>query len=114
MALLLGDIVRRQARYRGGRTAYVIGARRVTYRELDTTANRLAHLLRHLGVRHGDRVATLARNRWEYPAIYFALAKLGAIHVPVSFRYREGEIRYVLEHSEASVAFYAEEFAAVV
>src|SRR2546427_5414179 len=51
-------------------------------------ANRLAHALRALGVGRGDRVATLAENRVEYPAIYFALAKLGAIHVPVNFRYR--------------------------
>jgi fatty-acyl-CoA synthase len=85
----------------------------VTYRCLDETANRLAHVLRGLGVRRGDRVATLARNRVEYPAIYFAAAKLGAIHVPVSFRYRAGEIRYVLTQSETSVLLVAAEFTEV-
>ena len=88
MALLLGEIVRRQARHRPERSAYVIGPERVTYRRLNAMANRLAHALRALGVGRGDRVATLAENRVEYPAIYFALAKLGAIHVPVNFRYR--------------------------
>src|SRR5215510_4627546 len=114
MPLLLGEIVRRQARYRPHRTAYVIGERRVTYRELDATTNRLAHALRALGVRHGDRVATLATNRVEYPAIYFACAKLGAIHVPVNFRFRAGEVRYVLAQSEASVWLHADAHADVV
>ena len=114
MALLLGDIIRRHARHRPGRTAYVIGAERVTYRRFDAMTNRLAHALRALGVRRGDRVATLAPNRIEYPAIYFAVAKLGAIHVPVNFRYRAGEVRYVLEHSESSVLLHADAFADLV
>src|SRR5712691_9491650 len=114
MALLLGEILRRQARYRGERTAYVVGRHRVTYAQFDAMANRLAHALRALGVRRGDRVATLAPNRLEYPAIYFAVAKLGAIHVPVNFRYRAGEGRYVLAQSEASVLLHAARFAGTV
>src|SRR5213079_1380599 len=114
MALLLGEIVRRRARHRPEKTAYVIGSERVTYRRLDAMANRLAHALRALGVGRGDRVATLAENRVEYPAIYFAAAKLGAIHVPVNFRYRTGEVRYVLAQSEASVLLHADRFAGTV
>jgi len=113
VALLIGELLRRHARYRGARTAYVIGARRVTYRELDAMANRLAHALRALGVGHGDRVATLAPNRVEYPAIYFATAKLGAIHVPLNFRWRAGEVRYALAQSASSVLLYADELASV-
>ncbi len=114
MALLLGEIVRRQARHRPERSAYVIGPERVTYRRLNAMANRLAHALRALGVGRGDRVATLAENRVEYPAIYFAVAKLGAIHVPVNFRYRAGEVRYVLAQSEVSVLLHADRFAGIV
>ena len=114
MPLLLGEIVRRQARHRPERTAYVIGPERVTYGRLNAMANRLAHALRALGVGRGDRVATLAENRVEYPAIYFAVAKLGAIHVPVNFRYRAGEVRYVLAQSEASVLLHADRFAGIV
>ncbi|HJQ85772.1 MAG TPA: AMP-binding protein [Candidatus Binatia bacterium] len=114
MALLLGEIVRRHARQRPEKTAYVIGAHRVSYRRLDESANRLAHALRARGVGRGDRVATLAPNRVEYPAIYFALARLGAIHVPINFRWRAGEVRYALGQSESSVLLYADEYAAVV
>jgi len=114
MALLLGEIVRRHARHRPGRTAYVIGPHRVTYQHLNELANRFAHALRALGVHRGDRVATLALNRLEYPAIYFAVAKLGAIHVPLNFRYRADELRYALTQSESSVLFYGGAFAGVV
>jgi acyl-CoA synthetase (AMP-forming)/AMP-acid ligase II len=114
MALLLGEVVRRQARYRPGRIAYVIGSARVTYAELNATTNRLAHVLAALGVGHGDRVATLAENRVEYPAIYFAVAKLGAIHVPLNFRWRAGEVRYALAQSGASVLLHADTHAGVV
>ena len=110
MALLLGEIVRRQARHRGERTAYVIGAERVTYRRLNALANRFAQALRGLGVGRGDRVATLAMNRVEYPAIYFAVAKLGAIHVPLNFRWKAAEVRYALGQSEASVLLVARDF----
>jgi fatty-acyl-CoA synthase len=110
MPLLLGDVVRRQARWRPERTAYVVGPRRVTYAQLNTLANRFAHLLRGLGVERGDRVATLAGNRLEYPAIYFAAAKLGAVHVPLNTRWQSGEVRYGLAHSEARVLLVARDF----
>ena len=50
-------------------------------------------------MRPGDRVAVLARNCPEYVWLYFALAKLGAVLVPVNFWYRSGEIEYTLRQS---------------
>jgi fatty-acyl-CoA synthase len=110
MPLLLGEIVRRHARWRPDRTAYVIGPHRVTYRQLNALANRFAHALRGLGVGRGDRVATLSPNRLEYPAIYFAVAKLGAIHVPLNVRWKPDELRYALAQSEARLLLAAREF----
>jgi fatty-acyl-CoA synthase len=111
--LLLGDIIRRHARYRGAKTAYVIGDRRVSYAAFHTRANRVAHVLAAHGVRHGDRVAVLADNDPEYPVLYFAAARLGAILVPVNTRLQAMEIRYILEQSESSVLVYGPERAAV-
>jgi fatty-acyl-CoA synthase len=113
--LLLGEIVRRHARYRGGRLAYVLDhadgrTERVTYAELDDGANRLAHVLAGLGVRRGDRVAILAQNCVEYPATYFACCKLGAIVVPVNTRYKRDEIRHAIEYAEARIALVGPEF----
>jgi fatty-acyl-CoA synthase len=114
MALLLGDLLRRHASRSPDKTAYVVGPHRVSYRRFNEMANRLAHALGARGVRRGDRVATLAQNRLEYPAIYFALAKLGAIHVPVNFRYRANEVRYTLAQSESHTMFVAAEYTDLV
>src|SRR6185436_12013794 len=99
--LVLGDILRRHAQVRGAKTAYVVGAERVTYAEFHALSNRLAHALERLGVRRGDRVAVLAPNRVEYPVIYFGILKLGAIVVPVNARFTAAEVANVVHHAEA-------------
>ena len=85
--LVLGDILRRHAAVRGDKTAYVVGADRLTYGAFHARSNQLARALARLGVRRGDRVAVLATNRVEYPIVYFAAIKLGAIVVPVNARF---------------------------
>jgi acyl-CoA synthetase (AMP-forming)/AMP-acid ligase II len=110
--LLLGDIVRRQAAVRGGKTAYVIGDERVTYAELHRRSNRLANALSGLGVRRGDRVAVLSGNRVEYPIVYFAVLKLGAIVVPVNARFTADEVAFVVDHAEAETFVVAGEHVA--
>lgn len=113
--LLLGEIIRRHARYRGSHLAYVLDhadgqAERVTYAEFNAGTNRLAHVLLAAGVRRGDRVAILAHNCIEYPWLYFACCKLGAIAVPVNTRYRRGEIQHAIDFAEASVVVVGPEF----
>lgn len=113
--LLLGEMVRRHARYRGRRLAYVLdhaGGRteRVTYAELDAGANRLAHVLAARGVRRGDRVAILAHNCVEYPWTYFACCKLGAIVVPVNTRNKRDETRHAIDFAEARIALVGPDF----
>jgi len=112
--LLLGDILRRHARARGGKTAYVVGGERVTYAAFHARSNQLARALRRLGVGRGDRIAVLAVNRSEYPVVYFAAIKLGAIVVPVNARFTAQEVAYVVGHAEAETFCVAGEFAALV
>ena len=109
--LVLGDILRRHAQVRGGKTAYVIGDERVTYAAFHARSNQLARALARLGVGRGDRVAVMATNRVEVPIIYFAVLKLGAIVVPVSARFTENEVATVVGHAEADTFLVAPEFA---
>jgi fatty-acyl-CoA synthase len=74
-------------------------ADQASYRELNERVNRLANALR---VAKGERVAVLGRNSLRYVVVYFALAKLGAVMVPVNFWYRAEEIRYTLQQSGAT------------
>ena len=112
--LLLGDILRRHAAVRGEKTAYVVGTDRVTYGEFHRRSNRLAHALARLGVRRGDRVAVLATNRVEYPILYFAVLKLGAIVVPVNARFTADEVAHVVGRAEAATFFFGGESASLV
>jgi fatty-acyl-CoA synthase len=112
--LLLGDILRRQARVRGDQTAYILGTDRVSYRAFQTRSNQLARALQRLGVRRGDRVAVLASNRVEYPLVYFASIKLGAIVVPVNARFTAAEVVAVVKHCGAETLFFSGEHAPLV
>ncbi len=106
--------MRRHARVRPRKVAYVVGTARVTYAEFNATANRLAHALRALGVGRGDRVAILANNCAAYPPAYFACSKLGAILVPVNARFKDDEMHYVVEQSESMALLYGPDFASAI
>lgn len=66
--------------------------RRLTYRAFETRVAQSAGALHALGVGAGDRVALLCRNRIEFFEILFALARLGAIGVPLNWRMPMAEL----------------------
>lgn len=102
-----GDWPTRQALRNAHRTAYVDAASGATtsWSELEERTNRLADALSRKGVRRGDRVATLTLNSPQMMEVFFAVAKLGAITVPVNFRLSAPEVAYVLNDSGAIVLF---------
>ena len=99
--LTLGEIIRRSARPGtfGPKVALVEGERRLTYAEVNERVNRVAHVLLGLGLRRGDRVAVLGKNSAEHVAIIFALAKVGAVNVPLNVWYKGDEIVYAAGQS---------------
>ena len=100
--MTMSDQLARHARTRGGEVAFVFGSVRLTYREIDERASRLANVLRERGVRPGDRVALFALNSLEVFETYFAIARLGAISVPLNFRLAAAEVSYVLTDCQAT------------
>lgn len=72
-----------------------------TYAQMQGWSNRLAAGLSALGIRAGDRVAVVLANYPEFVAIKFAIARIGAVMVPVNFLNRRDELAYVLRQSEA-------------
>jgi long-chain acyl-CoA synthetase len=74
----------RHARYRPHHTAVVFEGRRYSHRELNSRINRLANALCALGLRRGDKVATILDNSLEVLEIYQAVAKTGMVVVPLS------------------------------
>ena len=104
--ITVGQLVSLRARTHGATVAVDVFERgeRVTYAEMDRWSNRYAHARRSFGVRKGDRIGVMVPNRIEYPILWFAFAKLGAILVPINTRYTPREIEYVLSDTQACFA----------
>lgn len=79
------------ARY-GDKTAIVSGDSRLSYSELDKASNKIAHALLEMGVKRGDRVATLLSNSPEFVATFFGIVKTGAIAVTLDPQYKPDEL----------------------
>ena len=83
--------------------ALISAASRWTWNELDTRTNNLAANLLALGLRRGERVASLMPNRGGLLIHYIACIKAGLVAVPLNYRYMPPEIDHALAVSEASI-----------
>lgn len=99
----LGDILRRSAARTPAKTAIICGEVRWSYAEFDRLADALASGLAQLAIGKGTPVAILARNSHAFAAMRFALARLGAILVPVNYMLKPTEVAYILRHSGAEM-----------
>ena len=84
--------------------------RRFTFAELNQRSNRTANSLLAMGIEPGDRVATLLKNGIEFLESYFAIAKIGAVMVPVNWRLVANEIDYILNDCGAKVLIFDADF----
>jgi acyl-CoA synthetase (AMP-forming)/AMP-acid ligase II len=94
------DIFKRNARVFRNRTAIQSEDRRITFGELYDRVNAVAGWLVSKGVRPGDRIAVLTKNRPEFFIMAGAIAAARAIMVPINFRLSADEIGYNLTDTE--------------
>ena len=76
---------------------------RVTYGEMATRAKAMAAALDRLGVGPGERVAVVSHNAGRLLTAFFGVSGWGRVLVPVNFRLAAEEVRYIVEHSGATV-----------
>jgi fatty-acyl-CoA synthase len=107
----LGSWTARRARMTPDSVALVQGSRMTTYAQLHDRATRLAHGLRSRGITRGDRVAFLGLNSIDLVETMFAVARLGAIFVPVNTRLAPPELRRVLSDSGTRLLIWQQPFA---
>src|SRR6476620_527483 len=93
----------------GDKVATVFHNGEVTYDQVKETADLIARGFLSLGIGKGDKVAIWMAGYAEWAYVYFALARIGAVMVPVNTRYRPDEIKYVLNKSKASFLVFKEE-----
>ncbi|MBM9461186.1 AMP-binding protein [Nocardioides sp. zg-536] len=108
------EVLRGQALRRGQREALVDGEERWTYAELDADVDRHAAALLAAGVTPADLVGILGRNSATYLLELLALARIGAIAVPLNWRLHPSEQSYVLRQAGITALAYDDEFAGLV
>jgi fatty-acyl-CoA synthase len=94
----------------GDREAVIDGQRRMSYRMINRRVNQLARYLQIAGIRYGDRCAILAYNSLEFVEVIFAMAKLGAILIPLNWRLAPAELAFILKDSETETLFFDPSF----
>lgn len=90
------------------------GSFRLTYRELNESCNRLANAFITAGVEKGERVGLLLMNSREFMEAYYALAKIGAVVVPLNWRLVADELEFILKDSGTKRLIFGDEFVETV
>ena len=93
------------------REALYAEGRRLTFREFDERANRLAHHFVASGIGRGDHVGCHMMNGTEYLETMYALFKIRAVPINVNFRYVQEELRYLYADANLVGLVYDTEFA---
>ena len=101
----LNQILKRGLKTKPHDLALVSAQARWTWQELDDASENLATNLLGLGLRTGDRVASLMPNRAALVVHYLACMKAGLVATPLNYRYTPPEIDHALEVSQAAILF---------
>ncbi len=96
----LADLLHRSAQRVPNKLALVYGQERLSFAALDDKVNRCANALAAKGVTQGDHIALLSHNNLGFVVTRFALARLGAVMVPINFMLNASEVAYILGNGE--------------
>ena len=99
----LGEFIRQRAESLGDKLAcdWFQDKRQLTYQQLHESADRLASSLLHMGMRKGCHVAIMLPSVPETMISWTAIARLGAVMVPINTAYTPTELSFVLNDSDA-------------
>ncbi|MCK5311964.1 MAG: AMP-binding protein, partial [Desulfobacteraceae bacterium] len=91
------------------------GRKTFTWKEFNDEINRLANYLsKEMGVEHGDYVMHLQNDSLNWLVTYFAIIRLGAVVVPLNFRFESSDILYAAKVCDPKVFIFGSEFLGVV
>jgi acyl-CoA synthetase (AMP-forming)/AMP-acid ligase II len=114
MALNIADLFEHAVDAAPDKPAVKVGDRTVTYAELESEANRLAHYLQSQGVKAGDHVAVYAKNSIEHVIAVLAIVKIRAVNINVNYRYVEGELNYLFDNADVVALIHERTYAPLV
>jgi amino acid adenylation domain-containing protein len=97
------ELFEKQAEQRGDAAALVFEDQRLTYRQLNSSANQLAGYLRRKGIGPGKLVGVFLERSVEMIVTLLATLKAGAAYVPLDVAYPEERLRFMLEDAQVSL-----------
>lgn len=98
----VGRLLNQAAARYGPREALMYAGQRWTFDEFRAATDRVARALIALGIRPGDKVSVWMPNRAEWLFLFGAIAKIGAVIVPINTRFRTGDMEYLVNHSDSA------------
>ncbi|PWA12164.1 hypothetical protein DCC39_06945 [Pueribacillus theae] len=98
-----GDLLNSASSTWGDSKAIIYNEKSYTYLNLNNITDLLAKGLLSYGVQKGDKVALWLNNSPEWFFFYYAIAKIGAVIVPINTRFRSNDLEYVLKQSDSSL-----------
>ena len=114
MALNIADLFEHAVDAAPDNPAVKVLDRVVTYAELESESNKLAHYLASQGVGEGDHVAIYAKNSVEHVVAVLAIVKIRAVNINVNYRYVENELNYLFENADVVALIHERGYAPLV
>ena len=112
--MYIGDYLARRELYSPDKLAFIDAGKspewRLTFRDANRRANKLANWLKSQGVQKGDRVAILGRDGYEHLDLFFACSKLGAIHTALNWRSHWRELLEIFNYTNPKILIFSDDF----
>jgi long-chain acyl-CoA synthetase len=101
--VLITDYLRKRAELTPDKPCIIWYGKELTFKQLDDLSNRFASFLAECGLQKGDRVAVFLPTCPQFHIAFYGILKLGCIHVPVNPMFKEQELLYELNDTQARI-----------
>ena len=112
--MYIGDYLARRELYSPDKLAFIDAGKspewRLTFRDANRRANKLANWLKSKGFGKGNRIAILARDGYEHLDLFFACSKLGAIHTALNWRLSWHELLEIFQYTTPKLLIFSDDF----
>lgn len=106
----IGDVFDEMAERYPRKDCLIFEDQRISYSDMGEKVHAFAKGLLNIGVKKGDKVSLWMSNRPEWIIAKFAIAKIGAILVPINTRYKTHELEYILKQSDSTTLLMMDRF----
>jgi len=106
--MTIKELLESRAEKDGDKTFVYFEDQVINFADFDKRVNKAAALMRGLGIKKGDNVLLLIPNCPEFLYLWFALAKIGGVMVPLNVHLRGDALKYIINHCQAKYIFVSE------